>query len=272
MDMTPMQNSRFLRLFFTFMVLTFSAACSGQDQKSDLKKLLKTFYEEFVLIQPGQGNFGTTYKATHPTTKKEIEIKFSKPFYVAKYEVTQNLWREVMGSNPSRWKGERNSVEMMDFDEAVEFCQKVTKLLREEKLISAKQLVRLPSEIEWEYVASAGTTTGYSFGNDASLLDDYAWYTGNAKGNDPPVGAKKPNPWGLYDIHGYLWEFTIDSFGGERPVGQLPADAWPPKKANSILKSGSWKDPAVKLKTRYRLKIDKSVQDDAVGLRCVLTR
>ena len=85
------------------------------------------------------------------------------------------------------------------------------------------------------------------------------------------MGAKKPNPWGLYDIHGYLWEFTIDSFGGDRPVGQLPPDSWPPNKVNPILKSGSWKDPAVKLKTRYRLKIDKSIKDDAVGLRCVLS-
>jgi formylglycine-generating enzyme required for sulfatase activity len=171
---------------------------------------------------------------------------------VAKYEVTQELWEKVMGSNPSKWKGRRNSVEMLSFAEAVEFCAKATALLREAKLIEAAQEVRLPTEAEWEVFAKAGTSTAWSFGDDVKDLDAHAWHTGNAAGNDPPVGAKKPNPWGLYDVHGYLWEWCSTADGG------------------AVLRGGSWKDPAEKLKTAFRQPARKELKDDAVGLRCVL--
>ena len=77
-------------------------------------------------------------------------------------------------------------------------------------LIGGDQEIRLPTEAEWEYTARAGSTTTYSFGDDVKQLGDYAWSTENAAGNDPPVGAKKPNAWGLYDVHGYLWEWCQD--------------------------------------------------------------
>lgn len=269
--------SGFKRIFFTliFCLLILSTSpsvlVSQEATQPDLKELLKTFHAEFVLIKPGEKNFDRTLKVIQPTKKSEHTITFTQTFYIAKYEVPQNLWLAVIGSNPSRWKGARNSVELLDFDDAVEFCEKVTQLLRREKLISQNQIVRLPTELEWEYVANAGAGTKYSFGNDPDKLDDYAWYTGNAKGNDPPVGAKKPNPWGLYDVHGYLWEWTIDSWSTKNPVGELNAKAWPPEKLQPVLKSGSWKDPAKLLETRARLKVDRKLKDDAVGLRCLLT-
>lgn len=173
---------------------------------------------------------------------------------VAKYEVTQELWEKVMGANPSRWKGRRNSVELLSYADAVDFCGKVTGLLREAKLIDAAEEVRLPTEAEWELFAKAGTSTAWSFGDDVKDLDAHAWHTGNAAGNDPPVGAKKPNPWGLYDIHGYLWEWCSTADGG------------------AVLRGGSWKDPAEKLKTAFRRPARKELKDDAVGLRCVLAR
>jgi formylglycine-generating enzyme required for sulfatase activity len=173
---------------------------------------------------------------------------------VAKYEVTQELWEKVMGANPSKWKGRRNSVEMLDYAEAVDFCKKVTDLLREAKLIEAAEEVRLPTEAEWEVFAKAGTSTAWSFGDDVKDLDAHAWHTGNAAGNDPPVGAKKPNPWGLYDIHGYLWEWCSTADGG------------------AVLRGGSWKDKAEKLTSAFRQPARKDLKDDAVGLRCVLAR
>lgn len=188
--------------------------------------LLKTFRSEFVDVPSGPR--------------------------VAKYEVTQELWEKVMGANPSKWKGKRNSVEMLDYAEAVEFCAKATKLLREAKLIEAAEEIRLPTEAEWEVFARAGTSTAYSFGDDPKALGDYAWFTGNAQGNDPPVGAKKPNPWGLYDVHGYLWEWCSTADGG------------------AVLRGGSWKDKAEKLTSAFRQPAGKELKDDAVGLRCVL--
>jgi gluconolactonase len=204
-------------------------------------ELLKTFREEFVAIEPADG-------------------KFPKDALVAKYEVPQNLWEAVMGSNPSKWKGKRNSVEMLSLDEALSFCNKATEWMLAAKLIEADQVVRLPTEAEWEYATRAGTTTKYSFGDDAAKLDEFGWHTGNAAGNDPPVGAKKPNPWGLYDVHGYLWEWTSDS--GKSPV----------RATKAVIRGGSWKDKADELTSASRREVEPSLRDDAVGLRCVLVR
>lgn len=262
-----------LLLVLIGIIVLSSRTTTGQEEKErpDLTELLKSFRDEFLLIEPGKGKFPRTREFLAPPSKKPRVIEFNSSFYVAKYEVPQNLWRAVMGNNPSRWKGERNSVEMLTFDQAIEFCQKATRLMRKRKLIGDNQIIRLPTEIEWEYVAAAGTKTRYSFGDDVDRLTDHAWYTGNAKGNDPPVGVKRPNPWGLYDVHGYLWEWTIDSWSGEKPLVRIRRTDWPPKSSEPVLRGGSWKDPAGKLETRFRWKIDRKTRDDAVGFRCLLT-
>jgi formylglycine-generating enzyme required for sulfatase activity len=235
--------------------------------------LWKTFREEFVMITPGRG-FPTELivGADAATGKAGAKITFAQPFFMAKYEVPQNLWEAAMGANPSKWKGPRNSVEMLNFDEAQKFCQIATQRMREAGLITAMQVVRLPSEAEWEFCARGGTATKFSFGDDVNAINDYGWHTGNAAGNDPPVGAKKPNPWGLYDVHGYLWEWTSDVWGDDATT--LPGDGSPRTQGDAqygVLRSGSWKDAADKLASGFRLRADRTIRDDAVGLRCVLT-
>lgn len=230
-------------------VATFLAADPAADQAA----LLKTFREEFVAVTPGEGKFPPSFKMGEGTDAREVALR--SKFSIAKYEVPQNLWEAVMGSNPSKWKGKRNSVEMLSFAEAKEFCRKATELMRAAKLIAVAEEIRLPTEAEWEYCTRAGTSTKYSWGDDASSINEYAWHHGNAAGNDPPVGAKKPNGWGLYDVHGYLWEWTIS----ERE-----------KAGRAVLRGGSWKDDADKLTSSYRRVEDAELRDDAVGLRCVL--
>src|SRR5258708_23193757 len=122
-----------------FLILALLAA----DPTPDQLKLLKTFRGEFVAVTPRNGKL--------------------QPFSIAKYEVPQNLWQAVMASNPSRWKGPRNSVEMISRAEAEAFCQQATTLLQAAALIDSGQIVRLPTEAEWECAARAGTTTKYSF-------------------------------------------------------------------------------------------------------------
>lgn len=243
-------------------------------------ELLKTFRQEFVELTPGQGTFPAEF--TMGSQRNDTEgpprtVRLTQPFAIARYEVPQNLWESVMGSNPSRWKGPRNSVEMLSYDEAVEFCEKATRLLREAKLIEPDQVVRLPSEAEWEYAARAGTDTAYSFGDDPQKLGDYGWFKGNAAGNDPPVGAKQPNDWNLYDVHGYLWEWCSDAW--HPSYEGAPSDGSPrlakeesPEDKLRVLRGGSWKDPAEKLTSTFRAPASRSLRDDAVGLRCVLGR
>lgn len=256
--------------------LFFAAAVLTADPTPEQAKLLKTFREEFVAIAPGEKDFPATFSMGRAEGGGDNErpvhqVTIKHGFQYAKYEVPQNLWEAVMGSNPSRWKGPRNSVEMLSFDEAQEFCRKATEMMRAAKLITEKQMIRLPSEAEWEYVARAGTTTVYSFGDDEKSLGEFGWFTGNAAGNDPPVGAKKPNAWGLYDVHGYLWEWCLDSSHDDYRDAPADGSAWVQADAgHRVLRGGSWKDKAEQLTSSYRRFAAKTTRDDAVGLRCVL--
>lgn len=239
--------------------------CSAQDSNEKLR-LLKLFQSEFVAITPG------TEKFPKAPDSEPANATPSYPYSISKYEVTQELWESVTGENPSRWKGNRNSVEMLDLKEAADFCTKLTEALRSAKLIAPDQIVRLPSEQEWEFACAAGNYGKYSFGDDASKLGDFGWFHGNAAGNDPPVGAKKPNNWELYDMHGYLTEWCLATTDDN--VKRLNSSDWakliPADKG--VARSGSWKDDAGKLETRTKFTYPVSTRDDALGLRCVLVK
>ena len=259
-----------------FAALVFAAALTAEPSPEQLE-LLKTFRNEFVEITPGAGKFPQSFlmgndsgeAAERPAHKVTLVVRFA----IAKYEVPQNLWEAVMGSNPSKWKGKRNSVEMISVVDAQKFCDRATELMQTAELIDESEQIRLPSEAEWEYSARAGTTTKFSWGDDAKEINDYAWYTGNAKGNDPPVGAKRPNPWGLYDVHGYLWELCSDAW--QDSYANAPTDGSArviERSENVVARGGSWKDQADALSSTYRRKFSADAKDDALGLRCVLAR
>lgn len=267
-----------------FCLLCLASVSFAADQAADLEKLLQQLDGEWVAIRPGEDQFPRTFRflATDGGKGEQTprEIVLSQPFSIGRYEVPQNLYTAVMGANPSRWKGPRNSVEMMSWQDVQTFCQRLTTEMRRHKLLAEDEVIRLPTEIEWEYCCRAGTTTRYSFGDEIrrdndpaqrnSILDEYGWYTGNAAGNDPPVGALKPNPWGLYDVHGYLWEFTADVWSpvpGQKNQ-EVPAAA-PAEPQMITLKGGSWKDPAERLSSSARRSFPATGVDDAVGFRLV---
>ena len=243
----------------------FLTAAFAVEPAEDQLKLLDTFRNEFIAITPGDGEFPQTLTMGREEGGEDSErpvhkITFSYNFQIAKYEVPQNLWQAVMGENPSRWKGPRNSVEMLSLDEAQQFCQRATEFMRAAKLIRPNQIIRLPSESEWEYVARAGTTTLFSFGDDVDQIDDYAWHNGNAAGNDPPVGVKKPNPWGLYDMHGNVAEWVFDAllkdgykqFAGKK-LKMEDAIAWPKKLYPRVSRGGNWDLDAEDCRSAARL-------------------
>jgi len=234
---------------------------------------IERFIAECVSITPGEDGFskrfisGTKEPTAHETTQQEVAIEH--PFRISKYEVTQELYEAVTGTNPSRWKGPRNSVENVSCTEAVLFCQQLTELLSKKQLIGDAQKVRLPTYVEWEYCCRAGTETRYCFGQNAgpegltTELDAYAWHTGNAAGNDPAVGVLKPNSWGLFDVHGYLWEFVSHESGQNSLQITAPA-------AHCIIRGGSWRDAHPLLSSSAYLTISESERSDAIGFRCVI--
>jgi formylglycine-generating enzyme required for sulfatase activity len=166
--------------------------------------------------------------------KPQHKVSISKPFYLGKFAVTQSQWEAVMGSNPSEFKGRSNPVENVSWADAQEFI----------KHLSAKEghsRYRLPTEAEWEYAARAGTTGTYSFGDDADSLGRYAWYDGNSGDKTHPVGQKQSNPWGLYDMHGNVWEWVQDWFDKEYYSRSPGTDPKGPSSGSSrVLRGGSW--------------------------------
>ena len=268
-------------LFLSFALLAAPSGTSAKQPKPpkppyrNKEDALKLFAGEFVSITPGKGKFPASFRmgsADGPKSERPAhEVKLSKPFALAKYEVTQELYQAVMGKNPSKWQGPRNSVEMVSWKEAVEFCRKATAEMRERKLIGADEVIRLPSEAEWEYACRAGTATPYSF--PAADIKDYCWFKGNSKGYDPPVGAKKANPWGLYDMHGYIWEWCADGWHADYAGAPADGSAWGEKDAREhAIRGGSWNDPAESCRSAVRAARAADFRSDTVGFRCVRSR
>lgn len=274
-----------LAMMISFSSGLLSAAEDSRPLSEKQRQLLKTFVDEFVEITPGMGKFPASFvmgssdgpASEQPSTK----ITFKHSFSIAKYEIPQNLYEAVTGSNPSRWKGPRNSAEMFDFAETQEFCRKITLQLRQAKLLSEDEEVRLPTEAEWEYCCRAGSTTKYSFGKEAqkpgdagkkaTLLDEFGWHTGNAAGNDPPVGALKPNAWGLYDMHGYLWEFVSDDWHGSHQGAPSDGSARRSKdqKSTPVVRGGSWMETFDLLTSSARRTVPADFKRADLGFRCV---
>lgn len=176
---------------------------------------------EFMLIPAGEFDMGSIGEDKHRVNYDGPvhHVRISNAFYIGKYEVTQKQWREVMGNNPSMFKGNYLPVENISWYDAQEFIKKLNE-------IEGTNKYRLPSEAEWEYVARAGTSTKYFFGEDESQINDYAWYDDGSGVKTHLVGLKKPNPWGLYDIYGNVFEWVQDNGHNDYNGAPVDGSAW----------------------------------------------
>ena len=215
----------------------------------------------FVLIPGGQFQMGSN-DADNEKPVHEVNVN---SFLVSKYETTQGVWQKIMNNNPSKFnKGDNYPVEQVSWDDCQEFCKK----LNEMKSASGGTGLRLPTEAEWEYAGRAGTNTKYYWGDKED--EDYMWYGEKWEGGHHPVGEKKPNGFGLYDMSGNVWEWCSDWYD-ENYYKNSPKDN-PQGPANGqfrVLRGGSWNVIAHDCRSAGRFRGVPALRFNIIGFRCV---
>jgi formylglycine-generating enzyme required for sulfatase activity len=189
------------------------------------------------------------------------EVTLTQPFYLGKFEVTQEQYQQVMQKNPSHFQGPDLPVEQVSWDDAQEFCKKASE--------KTALTIRLPTEGEWEYACRAGTKTTYSTGDAWSDLDRAAWHYFNSNNTTHPVGQKAPNAWGLHDMHGNVWEWCADWFEPYK-AGAATDPQGPAQGEARVKRGGSWHYcPFGGCQSTRRLRFDPDARFDSFGFRVV---
>jgi formylglycine-generating enzyme required for sulfatase activity len=259
---------------------------------------------KLVLIPKGTFTMGSPIEEEGADEdEQQHQVTISKDYYLGVTEVTQGQFEKVMGTNPSYFQKRviRKSdssmypVEQVSWEDAVEFCKRLSDLPEEKK---AGRVYRLPTEAEWEYACRAGSKTAYSFGESARSLGDYAWIGNNSGSreldcdtlwakmkNNPqeyldtllsagcathPVGEKKPNAWGLYDMHGNVWEWCSDWYG-VYPKGAVKDPTGAKEGSKRVSRGGSWRNVAGLCRSASRGGGSPSRRYAIIGFRVALS-
>jgi formylglycine-generating enzyme required for sulfatase activity len=188
-------------------------------------------------------------------------VKITKPFYLGKFEVTQAQWKTIMGNNPSTWQGDKLPVEEINWNDAQEFCKK------------AGDSLRLPTEAEWEYACRAGSKVRWSHGDTQDKLVDYAWYIDNSGNKTHEVGTRKPNAWGLYDMHGNVWEMCSDWYAlkyYEECKDGVTDPTGPANGVERVRRGAAWSHCFINARCAKREKSKPEIRNNYIGLRLAL--
>ena len=197
---------------------------------------------EMVVVPAGSFVMGSN-KSSDEQPTHSVNLR---SFLMGKTEVTQEQWEAVMGYNPTTKKGLTLPMTQVTWDDIQRFIAKLNQ--------KTGQKYRLPSEAEWEYAARAGTATEWSFGDDESRLGNYAWFARNSGGKAQAVGQKLPNAFGLFDMHGNVWEWTQDCQHNTYAGAPTDGSAWTTGCLNTlrVLRGGSWASSPSVLRSAYR--------------------
>ena len=218
---------------------------------------------EFVLIQPGSFIMGSDENTGDGDESPQRKVAITRPFYLGKFEVTQAQWITVMGDNPSEFKGASRPVDTVSWNDCQRFLAKLG--------ARTGRKFALPTEAQWEFGCRAGTTTTWSFGDSDGVAGDYAWLGGNSGGTTHPVGGKKPNAWGLHDMHGNVWEWCADFYAKHAYAGGDAADPFgPPPTEGHVLRGGAWGEHPNNARSAGRNTMGPDDRHNGTGLRCVL--
>ena len=209
---------------------------------------------KYAWIPPGTFLMGGNGRSDNP----QHRVTISKGFWMGITPVTQAQWQAVMGYNPSNFRGDDRPVEQVSWTDCQEFCQKLAEL--------TGKPIRLPTEAEWEYACRAGTVSEYWNGIGEESLKKVGWYSGNSGWETKPVAKLAVNPWGLYDVHGNVWEWCADLNG--TLVSENQTD---PKGATlggyRVIRGGSCGDDATVLLSAFRNSDAPSDRGSRLGLR-----
>jgi len=206
---------------------------------------------------------GTYVRIKHPVT-------LTSDYWIGKYEVSQAEYTALMGKNPSYFTNDPQCpVEKVTWFEAQAYCQELTKRERKAGNLPDGYEYRLPTEAEWEYACRAGSTNFYSFGDSAAAADQFAWTSENSSGTSHPVGQKRPNQWGLHDMHGNVWEWCSDWFA-PYPGMALTNPVGPARSEYKVFRGGGWNQGIEYARSRNRFMMAPTNGIHFVGFRVAL--
>ena len=236
--------------------------------KANYTPNVKTFYAngvsfEMVEVRGGTFRMGATSEQGSDAWDREkpVHSVTLSSFYIGKTEVTQALWKAVMGSNPSEFKGDNRPVESVSWDDCQEFIRKLNDL--------TGQNFRLPTEAEWEFACRGGNNSrGYKYSGN-NYIDNVAWYDGNSGNKTHPVATKSPNELGIYDMSGNVWEWCADWYG-KYSSGAQTNPKGPYDGSLRVCRGGSWFYDAWFCRSSIRYFNYPTLRGDYLGLRLAL--
>lgn len=224
---------------------------------------------KLVLIPAGKFQMGSPDSDADALggEKPQHPVQITEPFYLGATEVTQEQYEHLMGENPSSFEADpQRPVEQVSWDDAVEFCKRLSQ--------QEGKTYRLPTEAQWEYACRAGSTAKWHFGDEESRLGDYAWYRSNSDETTHPVGQKKANAWGLYDMHGNVNEWCADWYDvvyyRESPTENPTGPAGPVPGLRRVYRGGSWLAGAGFCRAGYRYNFESGGPTSYRGFRVSL--